>query len=67
MEYSSCEKLIDLLVLNFKAMFLAQVKVRKKDFCMVLAKKLRKCRDRAALNKKLWNFSINISSRLILL
>ena len=34
MEYSSCKKLIDVLVLNFKAMLWAQVKVRKKDFCM---------------------------------
>ena len=37
MGYSSCLKLIDvrILVLNFKAMFSAQVKVRKKDFCVV--------------------------------
>ena len=29
------QKLIDVLVLNLKAMFSAQVKVRNKDFCVV--------------------------------
>ena len=29
------KNVIDVLVLNFKAMFLARVKVRKKDFCIV--------------------------------
>ena len=35
MDYSYYKKLIDVLVLNFKAMFSALVKVRKKDFCIV--------------------------------
>ena len=36
MDYT-CKKLIDLFVLNFKAMSLTQVKVRgKKDFCIFL-------------------------------
>ena len=35
MDYSSCKKLIDVLVLNLKAMFWAQVKVRNKDFRVV--------------------------------
>ena len=34
MDYSSCKKLIDVLVLNFKTMSLAPVKVIKKDFCI---------------------------------
>ena len=38
-DYSSCKKLIDVVILNFKAMFPAHVKVRKKDFCIVLAGK----------------------------
>jgi len=74
--------LIDVLVLNFKAMLSAQVKVRKKDFCIVfVVEKLQKCHERAALKKiffsyrkhtyvRLWaefaNFFINISSHLIL-
>ena len=49
MDFSSFNKLIDILVLNFKAMILARVKVRKKDFCIVLAGKQQKCRDRAPL------------------
>ena len=51
MDYSSCQKLIDILALNFKAMFSARVKVRKKDFCIALAEKQQKCRDRAPLSK----------------
>lgn len=39
MDYSSYTRLIDVLVLNFKAMFAALVKVRKMDFCIVLAEK----------------------------
>ena len=35
MDYSSCKKLIDVLVLNLKVMFWAQVKVRNKDFRVV--------------------------------
>ena len=46
-DYSSCIKLIDVLVLNFKAMFSARVKVRKKGFCIVLAEKQPKCRAKA--------------------
>ena len=49
MDYSSCKKLIDVLVLNFKAMFSAGVKVRKKHFCIVLTGKQQKCHDRAPL------------------
>ena len=49
MDYSSCRELIDVLVLSFKAMFSARVKVRKKDFCIRLARKQPKCRDRAPL------------------
>ena len=39
MDYFSCKKWIDALVLNFKAMFPALVKVTKKDLCKVLAGK----------------------------
>ena len=39
MAYPYCKKSIDALVLNFKAMLSARVKVRKKDFCTVLAEK----------------------------
>ena len=45
MDYSSCKKLIDPLVLNFLAMVL--VKLRKKDFSMGLARKTPKCKNRA--------------------
>ena len=38
MDYS-CKKLIYVLVLDFKAMFSARVKVSKKDYCIVLAGK----------------------------
>ena len=34
MDYSSCKKLIDVLVLNFKTVSSAPVKVTKKDFCI---------------------------------
>ena len=37
MDYSSRQKLIDVLVLNFKVTFSAHVKVRKKGFFIVLA------------------------------
>ena len=46
-DYSSCIILIEVLVLNFKAMFSARVKVRKKGFCIVLAGKQPKCRAKA--------------------
>ena len=49
MDYFSCKKIIDVLVLYFKAMFLSWVKVRKKDFCIILAEKQQKCCDRAPL------------------
>ena len=39
---------IDVLVLNFKAKVAARLKVRKKDFCIVLAGK-HQCHDRASL------------------
>ena len=39
MDYFSWKKLIDALVLNFKAMFPALVKVTKKDLCKVLTGK----------------------------
>ena len=50
MDYSSSKNLIDVLVLNYEAMFSARVKVRKKDFCIFLAGKPQKCRDRAPLS-----------------
>ena len=37
MDYSSCLKMIDVLVLNVKAVFSALLKVTKKTFCIVLA------------------------------
>ena len=43
----SRKKLIEVLVLNFKAMFSARVKVRRKYFCIVLALK---CFDGAPLD-----------------
>ena len=46
MGFSSYKKLIAILVLNFKVIFLAQVKVRKRDFCIVLARKQKRYRDR---------------------
>ena len=49
MDYSSCKKLIDVLVLSFEAMFSPRVQVRKKDFCTVLTGKQPKCRDSAPL------------------
>ena len=39
MENSSYEKLIGLLVLNLKTMFSARMKIKKKDFCIVMAGK----------------------------
>lgn len=51
MDYSSCKGLIDVLVLNFKAIFSAPEKLKKKDFCTVLAwKQKQECRGRAPLN-----------------
>jgi len=47
--YSSCQKLTDVSVLNFKPMFAAWVKVTKKGFCLVMAGKLQKCGDRSPL------------------
>ena len=54
MDYSSCKKMIDVLVLNFKAMFSAREKARKKDFCLVLGGKQENCRDRAPLKVLSW-------------
>ena len=45
---------------NFKAMFPARVKVRKKDF-LVLAGKQQKCRLRAPLNNHPKNFPIQLA------
>ena len=45
--------MIPFLVLNFKEMFWAGVKVRKKDFCLILIEKQQKYRDRAPSNKVL--------------
>ena len=39
MDYSSCKKLIDVSVLNFKATFSSRVKVREDNFRTVLAGK----------------------------
>ena len=46
MGFSSCKKLIALLVLNFKVIFSVQLKVRKIDFFLVLARKQKRYRDR---------------------
>ena len=51
MDNSSGKKLIDVLVMNFKIMFSAIVKVREKDFFIVSAGKQLKCRDRAPINQ----------------
>lgn len=45
MDYFSWNILTDVLVLNFKAMFSVRVKVRMKDFCIVLVGKKQKWRD----------------------
>ena len=59
MDYT-CKKIDFLLVLNFKAMSLTQVKVRgKKDFCIFFARKQLMCYDRAPLRN-----SSSISSLL---
>lgn len=50
MDHSYCKKLIDISVLNFKAMSSASVTVTKKDFSIFLAGKQQKCPDRAPLN-----------------
>ena len=42
MDYSSCKKFIEVLVLNFKAIFWAPIKVRKEDSFIVLARKQQK-------------------------
>ena len=44
-DYSSCKKFIDVLVLHFKTMILALVKARKKDFFIILAGKQQKRHD----------------------
>ena len=49
MDYSSCKKPFDILAINFKAIFSALMKVKKKDFCIVLAGLQQKCHDRAPL------------------
>lgn len=41
------KKLIDVLAPKFEAMFLAGVKVRKKDLCTVVSGKQQKCHERA--------------------
>ena len=46
MGFSSSKKLIAIFVLNFKVMFSSQVKVRKIYFCIVLARKQKRDRDR---------------------
>ena len=46
MGYSTCKKLIDVLVLNFMAMFSARVRVRQKDLCIVFTTKQQKGRYR---------------------
>ena len=48
-DYSSCKKMIDVLVLNFKAVFSAWVKVRKNDFCIGLTGEQQMCRHWASL------------------
>ena len=58
MYYSSCERLMYALVLNFKAP--PRVKVRRKDF-LVLAGKQQKCRVRAPLNYHSNNFPIQLA------
>ena len=45
MNYSSCKKLMDVLVLNFKPVFSARVNVRKKDFFIGLAGEQQMCAD----------------------
>ena len=54
MGFSSCKILIAILVLTFKVMFSAQVKVRKRDFCIVLAREQKRYRDceRAPLRER---------------
>ena len=47
--------LIDVFVLNFKEMCSARVRVRKTDFCIVLAGKQLKYRDRAPLSAAFTN------------
>ena len=64
-DYSSCEKMIDPFVVNFKAMFSAQVKVRKKDFCVVLAAKRQKCPDRAPLKGYPWSMRKTLFQTLV--
>ena len=60
MDYSSIKRLIYALVLNIKAMYPAQVLVRKKDFS-VLAVKPQKYRGRARLNCYSKNFPIQLA------
>ena len=45
----SCKTLIEVLVLNFEAMFAAVGKVRKKDFCIAFSGKQQKCCELAPL------------------
>ena len=59
MDYSFFKRLIYALVLNIKAMYPAQVLVRKKDFS-VLAGKQQKCRVRARLSCHSKNFPIQL-------
>ena len=53
--------LIDVLNLNFKAKFSARLKVRKNDFCIALAEKQQKSRDRAPLTEQKGMKSVSIS------
>lgn len=61
------KNVIDVLVLNFNAMFSARVKVKKKDLCIVLARKQQRCRHRAPLKEFhfLPNMAIDIFALLI--
>ena len=45
----SCKTLIEVLVLNFEAMFAAVGKIRKKDFCIAFSGKQQKCCELAPL------------------
>jgi len=65
MDYSSCKKMTDFFVVNFKAMFSAQVKVRKKDSCIVLATKQQKCPDQPPLKRFPWSVRKTLFQTLV--
>ena len=50
MGFSSCKKLIALLVQNFKVIFSVQLKVRKIDFFLVLARKQKRYRSKTKIH-----------------